>query len=97
MVWTGRGEYDGRVIIFIGVDIGRLLRRVYVILPASVATTVIVVAILVILSRDVVLVSLTIFWFGIEDFMLQSIKNFQINGGSLRKPPDQLVNASGEQ
>ena len=70
MVWTGRVEYDGRVIIFIGVDIGRLLRRVYVILPASVATTVIVVAILVILSRDVVLVGLAIVWFIVREFVL---------------------------
>ena len=70
MVWTGRVEYDGRVIIFIGVDIGRLLRRVYVILPASVVTTVIVVAILVILSRDVVLVGLAIVWFIVREFVL---------------------------
>ena len=67
MVWAGRVEYGGRIIIVIGVNIGRLLRRVYVIVPASIA---VLVAILITFSRDVVLVGLVIFWFGVRDFML---------------------------
>ena len=65
MVWTGRVEYDGRVIIFIGVDIGRILWRFYVIVTASVAVIIILVTIFIILSRGVVLVSFIIVWFGV--------------------------------
>ena len=58
MVWTGRVDYDGRVVIVISVNTSRLLRRVYVIVPTSVAIIIIVVDILIILSRNAVLVSL---------------------------------------
>ena len=95
MLWTGRVEYDGRFAIAIGVDIGRLLREVYVIFPASFAVITIVVAIFVIYSGDVVLVSPVIVWFDTRDFMLQYIKDFQSDGGSLHEPPYQLANASG--
>ena len=73
MFWNGWVEYDGLVVIVIGVDIGRLLRGVYISFPASVAVIIVIVAISVIFSRDIVLVSLVIVWFGVGDFMLQSI------------------------
>ena len=97
MVCTRRVEYNGRVVIVIGVDILRLLQRFYVIAPASVAVIIIIVAIFIIFYRDIVLVSLFIVWFGVGNFMLQYIKYFQSDGGLPRKPPDQLENASGEQ
>ena len=96
MFWTIRVEYDERVVIVIGVDIGRLLRGVYVIVPASVAIIIIIVAIYIIFSRAAFLVILVIVWFGIGYFMLKSIEDFQSDGGLLRKPPDQIENASGE-
>ena len=70
---------------------------VYVIVPASVSGIIIFVTIFIIFSRDVVLVSLVSVWFGVRDFMLHSIKDFQSDGVFPREPPDQLVNVSGEQ
>ena len=70
MVWTGGVEYDVRFVVVISIDIGRLLRRVYVIVPASVSVIIIIVAIFIILSRYAVLVSLLIVWFGVGDFIL---------------------------
>ena len=70
MVWTGGVEYDVRFVVVISIDIGRLLRRVYVIVPASVSVIIIIVAIFIILSRYAVLVSLLIVWFGVRDFIL---------------------------
>ena len=97
MVWTGRVKYDGRVAIVVGIDIGMILRRFYDIIPASVAIITIIVVIFIIFSRYEVLVSLFIVWFDAGYFMLQYIKDLQSDGGSTRKPPDQLANASGEQ
>ena len=45
MFWTGRVEYDGRVIIVFGVYISSLLRGVYVIVLDSVTAIIIMVAI----------------------------------------------------
>ena len=70
MVWTGGVEYDVRFVVVISIDIGRLLRRVYVIVPASVSVIIIIVAIFIIFSRYAVLVSLLIVWFGVGDFIL---------------------------
>ena len=70
MVWTKRIEYNGHVVIVIGVYIGRILQRVYVIVPDSVAVIVFIVAILIIFARDIVLVGLIIFCFFVRDFML---------------------------
>ena len=70
MVWTKRVEYNGHVVIVIGVYIGRILQRVYVIVPDSIAVIVFIVAILIIFARDTVLVGLIIFWFVVRDFML---------------------------
>ena len=81
MFCTGRVEYDGRVIILIGVNIGRIFLRVYVIVPASVAAIIIVIVIFIILSRDVVLISLDIVWIGVGVFMMKYIKDFQRNWG----------------
>ena len=75
MVWTIRVEYDVRAIIFVGVDISRLLLRVYVIVPAFVSIIIIIVVyIFVIFSIDVVLFSLVVVWLGVREFMLRSIK-----------------------
>ena len=60
MFCTGRVEYYVRVVIVIGIYIGRLLQGVYVIVPAFVAAIIIIVAILIIFSRDLVLVILVI-------------------------------------
>ena len=97
MFWTGRVEYYGRIFIVVGVVIRRLLRRFYVIFPASIAAIVIIVDIFIIFSRDLLLVCLVIFWFCIRYFMLYSIKEFQSDGGSQCNPPGQLTNVSGEQ
>ena len=70
MVWTKRVDYNGHVVIFIGVNIGRILQRVYVIVPDSIAVIVFIVAILIIFARDTVLVGLIIFWFFVREFML---------------------------
>ena len=96
MFWTGRVEYDGRIIIVIGVNISRLLWGVYVIFPLSVSDTIIIVAIFIIFSRDIVLVSIVIVWFGVGDFILKSIEDFQSDGGLSHEPPYQLANTSGE-
>ena len=96
MVWTGRVDYDGRVVIVIGVDIDRILLRVYIIVPTSITIIIIIVTIFIIFSRDLFLVSPVIVWLGIGDFILQYIKDFQSDRGLLREPPDQLENASGE-
>ena len=60
MVWTSRVEYDGCVVIVVGVNIGRLLLRVYVIVPASVATIVVIVIIVIIFFRYIVLTVLSL-------------------------------------
>ena len=70
MVWTKRVEYNGHVVIVIGVNIGRILQRVYVIVPDSIAVIVFIVAILIIFARDIVLIGVIIFWFVVRDFML---------------------------
>ena len=97
MFCTNRVEYDGRVIIFISIDIGRILRGIYVIVPASISVIIIIFAICIIFSRNEVLLSLVIVWFSVRDFMLQSIEYFQIDGGSPHEPPNQLANVRGEQ
>ena len=96
MVCTSRVEYGGHVFIVIGVNIVRILLRVYFIVPDSVTSIVPIVSIFIIFYRGVVLVSLVIVWSDTRDFMLQSIKDFQIYGGPMHKPPDQLEHASGE-
>ena len=90
MFWTVMFEYDGRIVVVILIDvyIGRLLRGVYVIVPASVAVIIIIVAVFIIFSGDVVLVSLVIVWLGVRDFMLQSIEEFQSDGGFPCDPPE---------
>ena len=82
MVWTGRVEYDGCIVIIIGVNIVKISRRVYVIDPASIYVIITVITIFIIFSRDVVIVSLIIFWFGVRNFILQSIKDLKSDGGS---------------
>ena len=70
MVWTGTVEYDNCIVIVVGVNIGRLLQRVYVIGPAFVAAIIVIDDILIIFSRSVLLVGLVIFWFSVGDFIL---------------------------
>ena len=96
MVCTFRFEYYGRVIIVISVDIGRLLLRVYTIVPTFVSIIIIIVVIFIIFSRYVVLVIFVIVWLGVRDFMLQSVKDFQSNRVSPCEPSEHLANASGE-
>ena len=56
MVWSGRFEYSVCVVVSIGVDVGRLFLRVYVVVPASVVIIIIIVVIVVIFSRELVLI-----------------------------------------
>ena len=96
MVCTCRFLYDGRVIIFIGVDIGRRLLTVYI-APLASSVIIIIIIVVIFLSRDVVLIGLAIVWLGVGDFELQSAKEFQSDGGSPREPLGQLTNTSGDQ
>ena len=92
MVWNGRVEYDDHAVISIGVITSR---RYLVVSPASVVI-IIVIIVIITLSRDVFLIGLVIVWIGVGEFKLQYIKDFQSDRGSLREPPNQLANTSGE-
>ena len=91
MARTGRVEYDGRVVIIIGVDM-----TVCVVASTS-FIIIIIIIVVIILSRDVFLISLAFIWTGIRDFKSQSVKDFQSDRGSPREPPCRLANKSGEQ
>ena len=67
MVWTIRVDYDGRVVIVIGINIVRRLLAVYSFVPAFVVVIVVIVVV-VVLSSDVVLIGLVIFWLVIREF-----------------------------
>ena len=75
MVCTGRVWYYGPVVIVIGFIISRLLLRVYVVVPASVAFIIVVVIVAIIFYRNLFLVGLIIIWIRIWDLLLQSVKN----------------------
>ena len=95
IVWTGRVEYDVRVVIVIRIDIIRCLLMVYVVDSASVFIIFIIIIVVIILSRDVVLIGLVIVWLGVGEFKSHSIKDFQSDRGLPHKPPDQFENTSG--
>ena len=60
MVCISKVEYYGRVFIIIGVDIGRLLLRVCVIVPTSIIVIIIVVISVLIFSRNLFLIVLVV-------------------------------------
>ena len=89
MFKTGRVEYNGRVVIFIGVDM-----MVYVVASASV--TIIIIIGVIIISRDVALIGLVFIWFGVGEFKSQSFKELQGDRELPRETLDQLANTRGE-